>query len=104
MKTLFLRSQKGMVLVIVIIAVMLMSAVVVGILSRNITSAFVDEKGRQRFQAELLAKGCFWRSYQSNGAVPSSCTETVDGTTYTVIYTAVNAGALGTQILTQVDY
>ena len=107
MKASFLRSEMGMVLVRVIIAVMLMSAVVVGILSRNITSAFVDEKGRQRFQAELLAKGCFWRSYQAGGGIPSSCTETFDGTTYTVTYTLGVAGAGpdgSTQIFTQVDY
>ena len=107
MKTLLLRGKKGMVLVIVIVAIMLMSTVVVGILSRNISSAYVDEKGRQRLQAELLAKGCFWRSYQSGGTLPTPCTATVDNTTYTVTYTLGLAGSGPngtTPILTQVTY
>ena len=106
MKTLRQRGKKGMVLIIVIVAVMLMSTVVVGILSRNISSAFVDEKGRQRFQAELLAKGCFWLLYQNGGGIPiGTCTETIDGTTYTVTYTLGAPGPLGTQqVLTQVTY
>ena len=108
MKTLLLRGKKGMVLVIVIVAIMLMSTVVVGILSRNISSAYVDEKGRQRLQAELLAKGCFWRSYQSGGVLPAPCViPMMDGTTYTVTYTlgAMGSGPNGTTpILTQVTY
>jgi hypothetical protein len=105
MKISRLNSKKGMVLVIVIAAVMLMSTVVVGILSRNISSALVDEKGRQRFQAELLAKGCFWRSYQSGGDTSiAPCTEIINGTTYTVTYGTTSAGALGTQISTTVTY
>jgi len=108
MKYPLLNSKRGMVLIIVIIAVMLMSIVVVGILSRNVSNSFVDERGRQRFQAELLAKGCFWRLYQLNGTAPAvgSCDETIDNTPYTVEYTVVpGAGPLGTdQILTQVTY
>jgi hypothetical protein len=108
MKYFLSKGKKGMVLIIVIIAIMLMSIVTVGILSRNVSSSFVDERGRQRFQAELLAKGCFWRLYQLNGTAPAfgSCDETIDNTPYTVTYTVVpGAGPLGTaQILTQVTY
>lgn len=108
MKTSSVGRKKGMVLVIVIVAIMLMSVVVAGILSRNISSAFVDEKGRQRFQAELLSKGAFWIAYQSmqaTGTLPGSFNETVDGTTYTVTYSLGAAGPSGTQeILTQVTY
>lgn len=104
MKNPVLRRHKGMVLVIVIVAIMLMSIVVVGILSRHVSMSLGDEKEIQRLQAEFLAKGCFWLSYQSGG-VPASCTETVGPTTYTVTYTTGASGPGGTtEFITHVDY
>jgi hypothetical protein len=106
MKTSLLKGKKGMVLIIVIAAVMLMSVVAVGVLSRNVSRAIVDEKGIQRLQAEVLAKGAFWRAYQNGGTPPSSFTETIGTKTYTVNYTLnPGAGPSGTdQIMTQVTY
>jgi hypothetical protein len=95
-----------MVLVIVIVAIMMMSVMVVGILTRNVTGSLRDEKGIQRLQAELLAKGGFWLVYENLGTAPASFTETVGSTTYTVTYTTVpNVGPSGTsEIVTEVDY
>ena len=108
MKVLSVSRRKGMVLIIVVVAIMLMAVVVAGILSRNVSSAFVDEKGRQRFQAELLTKGAFWIAYQSmqaTGTLPTPFFETVDGTTYKITYSLGAPGPSATQeILTQVTY
>ena len=106
MKIEVLKHEKGMVLIIVIAAIMLMTIAVVGMLSRNVSQSLRDEKMIQRMQAELLAKGAFWRVYQNGGTPPADFTETVDGRNYTVTYTtAAGAGPSGTgQIITNVVY
>jgi Tfp pilus assembly protein PilV len=105
MKIPALSRQKGMVLIIVIVAIMLMSVIVVGILSRNISSSLGDENEMKRFQAELLAKGGFWRLYQNGGVPPASFTVDSLGTTYRVSYVTGAPGPSGTsQIVVQVDY
>ena len=106
MNVIHTRPKKGMVLLIVIGAIMLMSIMSVGILSRNVSNSLRAEKEIQRLQAELLAKGGFWRTYQGSGATPATFTESVGGTTYTVSYTnASGTGPLCTdQINTNVDY
>lgn len=105
MKIPMMESKKGMVLVIVIVAIMMMSVVVVGILSRNVSSSLGDEKQIRRLQAELLAKGGFWRLYQNGGVAPAPFTVSSLGTTYTVSYTTGAVGPSGTnEIIVQVDY
>ena len=101
-----LKGQKGMIMVIVIAGIMLMSILVVGILSRSVSRSLGDEKTAQLLQAELLAKGGFWRAYQGAGAVPASFSETVGGRTYTISYIKnIGAGPSGTdEIITQVHY
>jgi hypothetical protein len=97
MKVSVFRRQKGMVLVIVIAAIILMSIATLGILSRNVSQSMGDEKEIQRIQAELLTKGCFWRLYQNNGIDPGNCSGTINNRAYTVTYT-INAGQVDTQI------
>ncbi len=106
MKNTGLNDQKGMILIIVIVAIMLMSIVVMGVLSRNVSKSLSDEKSIQNLQAELLAKGGFWRAYQNGGVPPADFSETIAGKTYNVTYSTVNnAGPLGTsEVVTRVDF
>ena len=96
MKKNLFRAKKGMVLVIVIAAIAMMSIVVMGMLSRNVSRGLTAENQIKRLQAETLAKGAFWRAYQNDGIPPTDgLSEGVGGTTYTVSYTTVAAAGPG---------
>jgi len=88
-----------MILLTVIAAIMIMSILVLGILSRNVSRAMVSEDEFKRSQAALLAKGAAWRGYAAyaGGGAPVDFSYKVDGVTYTVNYTQTpGAGPDGT--------
>jgi type II secretory pathway component PulK len=78
------KKERGMVLLVVTAAILMMMIVVVGLLSRSTSRAIRSEADIRRLQAELLAKGAFWRSYQDSGSPASSVTYTINTAVYTV--------------------
>lgn len=91
-------SERGVILLTVIAAVMLMSILVMGMLSRNISQAVISERERKHLQAELIAKKALWWAreiYIGGSTSLTDFTEYVDGTTYSVQYTQVDGGGPG---------
>ncbi len=90
-----LKFKRGMVLVVVTAAIMMMMMIVVGILSRSTSRVTASDTNVKRIQAEALAKGSFWKAYQTTGgpaAGTTTLTETVGGTTFTIDTTNYGAG------------
>ncbi len=91
-------SERGVILLTVIAAVMLMSILVLGVLSRNYSQALISERERKHLQAELIAKKALWWAreiYAGGSTTLTDFSEYVDGTTYSVHYTQVAGGGPG---------
>ncbi len=108
------RKDRGLVLVIVIAAILVMSLITLGTVSRYLSKAAIAESQAAHIQAEILAKGAFWRGYQNGGVPPSDYSEPTPSSTggiagsrtYTVTFTSTaSAGPSGTtRIDTTVSY
>ncbi len=107
-------KDRGMVIVIVIAAIMVLSVFALGTVSRFLSKATSAESQASHIEAEMLAKGAFWRAYQNGGLPPAGFSETLSSTTggvtgnktYTVTFTnTLSAGPFGaSKIDTTVTY
>ena len=101
-------NQSGMVLVTVLMVAVVMIVLSVGILNRSMTQSLSSEDAVRRIQAEQLAKGAAWLSYQRihDGIALSDVTVTLDNRTYTAdVNLSLGAGADGWDLLdVQVSY
>lgn len=80
------KNRSGMIMVIVTMMVIVLSVVMVGLIGRNFSFVLSSEEQLRRVEAEMVAKGAFWRLYQANGSAPSNYFETVDGRQYNVTF------------------
>lgn len=82
--------EKGFILAVVIMAVILMFVVVIGVLSRNTSRAISSNSDLKRIQAELVTKSAMWKANESlrtTGSLPATYTEgPYNGVTYTVTF------------------
>ncbi len=103
-------KDRGMVLVIVIAAIMVLTVITLGTVSRFLSKATSAEKQTAQIAAEVTAQGAFWRVHQNGGLPPAGYSETLVSTqgnrTLTVTYTnTAAAGPFGTtRIDTTVSY
>lgn len=86
-----LNNESGIVLVIVITFIMIMTVAMVGLFSRNISSALSATDQAKKGKAEALARGAYWKAYNtlsSTATLPTPNPETVtlDGIAYSISY------------------
>ena len=100
-----INDKSGMIMVVVIMMVIIMSVVMIGLIGRNYSFVLSTEEQLRHIEAEQVAKGAFWRAYQSlsNNIEPADYNETVDGRQYRVTY-AITPGAETNQVNVMVGY
>jgi type II secretory pathway pseudopilin PulG len=103
------NNERGMILVIATVFVMIISILVVGFMSRNTSQTLATTDQIKRIQAEAVLEGAMWRAQSAyeSGAVPSNYDETIYGVTYHVVFTtgAAASGPSATMPFTvKVDY
>ena len=105
-----LKNESGMILVVVIAFIVVISILVAGMLSRNVTTTVALEDQTKSIQADLLTRGAFWKFqnyidqsiYPSTGVMTTSWTEQpVAGG---VIYTVTISRDAGNKISVKVSY
>jgi type II secretory pathway component PulK len=94
-----------MIMVVVTMMVIVMTVVMVGLIGRNFSFVLSTEEQLRHIEAEQVAKGAFWRAYQSlsHSVNPTDYNETVDGRQYHVTYT-ITEGVPTNQVDVRVDY
>ena len=101
-----LRKRNGFILLIVITSLVIMSIVVLGILSRNVSRSLVLNDRVHNIQAGLIARGAMWRGLDvlKSGGTLNNYSEYIDNILYNVTYTT-SAGIWGTtRISVDVSY
>jgi len=90
------RSERGVVLISVMVISIIMMVFAISVLSINVSQVTLGRRQVDRMKAEQYGKGNFWLNYNSlfngTGAIgPQSIT--LDGKTYSVTVTPVGSGA-----------
>ncbi len=90
------KNERGMILVIATVFVMIVSILVVGFMSRNTSQTLATTDQIKRIQAEAVLEGAMWRAqsaYESGGGLPANYDETIYGVTYHVSFTSSTVGS-----------
>ena len=91
------KNERGMILVIATVFVMIISILVVGFMSRNSSQTLATETQIKRLQAEAILEGAMWRAqaqYSNDSTWPATYNQTVGNITYRVTFSngAATAG------------
>lgn len=90
------KKERGMILVIATVFVMVVSILVVGFMSRNTSQTMATQNQIKRIQGEAVLEGAMWRAqaeFEKTGVIPASYSEDISGTIYKVTFTNAAAGS-----------
>lgn len=81
-----LNNRSGMIMLLAITFILMMSVVMAGLFSRDISAALTLLARSKEIRSEMLARGKFWQTYDQlmlNNTVPANGVEVMDGISYT---------------------
>jgi len=101
-----INNNSGMVFIIVTAMIIVMSVIVVGMVSRNFSSALSGEEQKWHIEAEQIATAAFWNAYQqlNNGDTPVDHSIVQNGKTFAVDYTITPGGPSGSTVVVSITY
>lgn len=97
MKIVKKRSDKGIIMVAVVAFIIVISVLILGIMSRNVSQAVSMEKQIQHMQAEQLGRGAFWAAHANliNGVGYSDFSTNIDGHLFNIQFNQSAGGGPG---------
>ena len=102
MSATLMKNEKGIVLVVVITFILIISVAMLGLFSRNISTAFSSVEQAKRLKADIIGRGAYWKAYTAlslGAGLPANETVYSDHILYTIGYSQALS-----QVSVQVTY